>query len=253
MGLASGKNRGLLRNGDGAVTGLLASVSSLAEARLVHARGVDVIDLKDPSRGALGAVDAAVARAVAAELGGEVLLSATAGDLPPAAAELQAVVAGLCAAGVHIVKVGAFDEDLPVAALRSLADATAGAVRLVLVFFAESYRPGVDFAELKAVGLAGVMLDTRDKDGASLVEKLPASALAEFVSRAKEAGLLAGLAGSLGPADVPSLLRLGPDYLGFRGALCRRRNRTAAVDGARVAALRRLIPRPTALSERASP
>ena len=33
-------------------------------------------------------------------------------------------------------------------------------------------------------------------------------------------GLLTGLAGSLEAADVPRLLLLAPDYLGFRGALC---------------------------------
>ncbi|MGH8719286.1 MAG: (5-formylfuran-3-yl)methyl phosphate synthase, partial [Burkholderiales bacterium] len=44
--------------------------------------------------------------------------------------------------------------------------------------------------------------------------------LARFISRAKSLGLMTGLAGSLKVEDVPSLLELGPDYLGFRSALC---------------------------------
>ena len=38
------------------MTALLASVRSVAEAELALAGGADVIDLKDPSQGALGAL-----------------------------------------------------------------------------------------------------------------------------------------------------------------------------------------------------
>ena len=84
------------------MTGFLASVASLPEARIVHATGVDVIDLKNPARGALGAVEPAVARVVAAALPpregagdgpGAPVLSAAIGDLPVYAAELEAAVA----------------------------------------------------------------------------------------------------------------------------------------------------------------
>ena len=55
---------------------------------------------------------------------------------------------------------------------------------------------------------------------------------------ARQAGLLAGLAGSLTLDDVDPLLALRPDYLGFRGALCRGRRRVAQLDPDRVAAVR---------------
>ena len=38
------------------MTGMLASVATLAEARLVEESGVDIIDLKNPAEGALGAL-----------------------------------------------------------------------------------------------------------------------------------------------------------------------------------------------------
>ncbi|MEX0712176.1 MAG: (5-formylfuran-3-yl)methyl phosphate synthase, partial [Pirellulales bacterium] len=50
------------------MTKLLVSVRSLAEARLALAAGVDLIDLKEPARGSLGALDPAVARQIVRSL-----------------------------------------------------------------------------------------------------------------------------------------------------------------------------------------
>jgi dihydroneopterin aldolase len=63
-----------------------------------------------------------------------------------------------------------------------------------------------------------------------------------FVGGCREHGLMAGLAGSLEAPDVPRLLLLEPDYLGFRGALCVGRNRTASIDPEAIAIIRELIP-----------
>ena len=52
-----------------------------------------------------------------------------------------------------------------------------------------------------------------------------------------------GLAGSLGLADVAPLAELGPDYLGFRGALCGRGGRTAGLDAAAIAEVRAAVRR----------
>ena len=52
---------------------------------------------------------------------------------------------------------------------------------------------------------------------------------------------MAGLAGSLSGADVPGLLTLSPDLLGFRGALCRGQ-RIASLDSSSCEAIRALIP-----------
>ncbi|HEX5314319.1 MAG TPA: (5-formylfuran-3-yl)methyl phosphate synthase, partial [Gammaproteobacteria bacterium] len=64
------------------MTHMLASVTGPAEAEVAVAGGADIIDLKDPSRGALGAVPiATVARTVAA-VGQRRETSAVTGDLP---------------------------------------------------------------------------------------------------------------------------------------------------------------------------
>ena len=58
------------------MTGFLASVSSVEEARLVRSLGADVIDLKDPARGALGALDEDSVRAIASLPDSNTMLSA---------------------------------------------------------------------------------------------------------------------------------------------------------------------------------
>jgi uncharacterized protein (UPF0264 family) len=46
----------------------------------------------------------------------------------------------------------------------------------------------------------------------------------------KSRQLICGLAGSLRLDDVPQLLQLQPDYLGFRGALCDRNDRLGRIN-----------------------
>ena len=52
--------------------------------------------------------------------------------------------------------------------------------------------------------------------------------------------MLSGLAGSLGLADIAPLARHAPDYLGFRGALCKD-GRTSTLDPERVRTVRAAI------------
>lgn len=233
------------------MTGFLASVSSLAEARIVHAAGVDVIDLKNPARGPLGAVDPAVAREVAAALApragvgdgpGAPVLSAAIGDLPVYASELEAAVARMYALGPALIKVGVADPALSRFTLKALTRLADENIPVILVFYAESYPGAVDFHPLAEAGVKGVMLDTREKANGNLRRKLAPGVLARFVASSQGAGLIAGLAGSLGPEDIASLLPLAPDYLGFRGALCEQGRREGSLTAARVAALRKLIP-----------
>lgn len=211
------------------MTGLLASVTSATEAELALDAGADIVDLKNPAAGALGALPAETIRDIVGRVAGRRTLSATVGDLPMEAALVDAAVARMAGLGVDIVKVGIFgggDCDGCLAALGRHAQA---GVRLVAVLFADQH-PDFGLVErARMLGLTGIMLDTADKKGGGLRRHLSQSQLAEFVTRAHAAELLCGLAGSLGAADIPALLPLRPDYLGFRGALCRA-GRTTALD-----------------------
>ncbi len=213
------------------MTGVLASVTSAAEAEIAIAAGADIVDLKNPSKGALGALPDAVIREIAGAVDGCLPVSATVGDLPMEPLTIAAAVARIGDLGVDVVKVGLFPGGDRDGVLDALGVAAASGRRIVLVMFGDQ-RP--DFAVIdraRDLGLAGVMLDTADKRAGGLRRHLSDARLAEFVARARKANLLTGLAGSLAVADIPALLPLGADYLGFRGALCRA-GRTTALDPA---------------------
>jgi uncharacterized protein (UPF0264 family) len=64
-----------------------------------------------------------------------------------------------------------------------------------------------------------------------------------LIASARARRLAIGFAGSLRADDVPALLALGPDLLGFRGALCRGGRRGEALDPVRLAGIRATIPK----------
>lgn len=221
------------------VCGLLASVTSCAEAAIVLDGGADLVDLKDPARGALGALDPPLVRAVVRQVAGRVPVSATVGDLaamqPRQLAEAAARMAGT---GVDYVKVGVFPAVTGAACIDALAPLAAGGTRLIAVFFADlGFAPDLP-QRCAAAGFAGVMVDTAEKASGSLRSCCSDRELGRFVAAAHADGLLAGLAGSLAIADIAPLLRLAPDYLGFRGALCSGGKRTAELDAAAFARVR---------------
>ena len=230
-------------------TRFLASVAGPAEAMIAARHGVDVIDLKNPLRGVLGAVSPVVIREIVAQQRRRdperrQLISATVGDLPLQPQAVATAIRMTADTGVDIVKIGWFagpgdcdNRDI----LPALRDATEQGVQLVVVLFAEhgiQIRTLADFAE---AGVHGVMLDTADKTSGTLRDKLTDQELAEFLSIARRHHLACGLAGSLRRTDIQPLLALKPDYLGFRGALCRHTERTAGLDDKALESVRLLI------------
>lgn len=223
-------------------TRFLASVASLAEANIAARHGADIIDLKNPAAGALGALDTGVVGSIVSELGDQQLVSATIGDLSlENPAHIQRAIEQTAAQGVDIVKMGWFASHLPDEMLALLQQVTAAGVRLVVVLFAERGAQVEYLPRLAAAGVHGVMLDTSDKASGGLRDKLDDQTLHAFVGHARHLGLMCGLAGSLRQSDIVPLLELTPDYLGFRGALCSASNRTAGLDAAAVESVRCLI------------
>lgn len=216
---------------------LLASVANLEEVGIACAGGADLVDLKDPRAGALGAWPHDGLRAAVALVSGRLPVSATVGDLPMVAGSLVATVAPVAATGVDLVKVGFFAGGDHGACARALSAQSRAGVRLIAVLMADQ-SPDLDLLPVLAdAGFVGAMLDTADKRAGGLRRHLDPATLRRFVERARGLGLLSGLAGSLGLADTAALAGLKPDYLGFRGALCQG-GREAALDPAALARVR---------------
>ena len=224
------------------MTGFLASVSTAGEAEIVLAAGADIIDLKDPQTGALGALPAPAIREAVQAIAGRKIVSATAGDLPMVPQIVADAVVRIAGLGVDIVKIGFFRGGEWAGCLDALSRQAAAGTRLVAVMFADQYPDLAMLPRLRDAGFVGAMLDTANKQGGGLRDHLTEAALAAFVQAAARDGLMSGLAGSLTLADIAPLLRLAPDYLGFRGALCRA-GRTSTLDPDLVRSVRDAIGR----------
>src|SRR5258707_716584 len=147
----------------------------------------------------------------------------------------------IAATGVDYVKVGFFpsaDAEACAQALAPLAPRT----KLIAVLFAD-LAPDFELLPVFARhGFHGAMVDTADKAKGRLLDHLPPERIPAFINRARSAGLVTGLSGSLEAPDIPRLLPFAPDFLGFRGALCDQAQRTGSIDAAAVGQIRALIP-----------
>jgi uncharacterized protein (UPF0264 family) len=205
---------------------LLVSPSSLEEAE--RALAADIIDVKRPAEGSLGANFPWVIRGIKAMTDKPV--SAAIGDFDnrPGGASLAAL--GAAAAGADYVKAG-----LMVASgdeARAIAEGVARAVKddyperkVVIAAYSDFERLGTvspfDVVPIAArAGADVVMVDTGRKDGRSTFEFMDEAALSRFVRAGHDAGLAVALAGSLVFEDLPALRRIGPDIIGVRGMVC---------------------------------
>jgi FolB domain-containing protein len=233
------------------MTLLLASVHP-ADAEAAVDLGADIVDLT----GANGAPDTEAVRAAVHAIAGRRPASAAAGDSSMQPEALAAAAAAVAATGVQYVKVGLLPHPRREACIARLA-APARDTRLIGVLFADRETdadalPALP-ARLRAAGFAGAMLDTADAD-ARLIDRMGIPALAAFVGACRTNALMAGLAGSLEPPDVPRLLPLAPDVLGFRRILYTGGDRTAPLDPAAFRLVRDLIPATSATeADAASP
>lgn len=225
---------------------LLVSVSNASEATAALAGGADIVDAKDPGRGALGAVSPSVFGEIAGACRGGVPVTAALGDAS-SLEEVAAAARTFARAGATLVKVGfaatrslsgaiellqaardAAAEAAPQAGVVAVAYADAGAVPCLA--------PADVLAAARRSGVRGLLLDTADKRGPGLRQLLSFAQLFTLVRTAHDAGLLVAIAGRIAVEDIDWLAPSRADIVGVRGAACVG-GRAGTVDAACVTAL----------------
>lgn len=224
------------------MTGMLASVTSHDEAALVLNEGVDIIDLKNPYKGALGALETNLVADIVKSMQGVISTSATVGDIAPDDPNLFDSIINMANTGVDYVKVGLFASTPPDCFIQAINKASRQNIDLIIVLFAEDVSNLDSLKVLMKSNIKGLMLDTKNKSDKNLSSLINIQALAEFVRIAKSYNLLTGLAGSLRYEDIEELLTIEPDYLGFRGALCSEHDRVKSINPGQIRKIRNAIP-----------
>jgi len=195
---------------------VLGSIKDLSEAKLLLKTDIDIIDLKDPSNGALGRLSNDDINNIVEYVANKKLTSSTIGDLPNNIEIIKKNVDEISSTNVNFIKIGVYKKEY----IKTLCDIKS-CKKLIAVFFADIFLPSSkDINKLKNSSFSGVMIDTSNKKSGNLLDHVSYSDINDFLKIAKNFNLLTGVAGSINETHVNELIKLNPDYMGFRGALC---------------------------------
>ncbi|HOX35484.1 MAG TPA: (5-formylfuran-3-yl)methyl phosphate synthase [Methanoregulaceae archaeon] len=205
---------------------LLVSPSSIAEAKCSVA--ADIIDVKRPAEGSLGANFPWVIREIRSF--SKKPVSAAIGDFPPRPGGASLAAYGAACAGADFIKIGlAFDgndaaRDVIAAVVRAVKDEFPEK-SVVIAAYSDYRRMGtiapVAMAPLAAeLGADYAMVDTGIKDGKSTFEFMNDDELSVFTATNRDLGLKTAIAGSLKFEDLDRLKKIDPAIIGVRGMVC---------------------------------
>jgi hypothetical protein len=210
---------------------LLVSPINTEEAVSACNGGADIIDVKNPKEGSLGANFPWVIKKVKDSIDSKKPISATIGDFnyKPGTASLAAY--GAASSGAEYIKVGLYDIQTEEQAYDMLENITNSVKsydsnkKVVACGYSDYQRiNSISPMKLPEIGAnAGVdlvMMDTGHKDGKSTFYFMSENTLSEFVDLAHSYGLETALAGSIKFDDLEPLKRINPDIIGVRGIVC---------------------------------
>ena len=215
---------------------VLISPKDKEEAKEAIEGGADIIDVKNPLEGSLGANFPWVIREIRGITPKDRLVSATVGDVPYKPGTVALAAVGAAVSGADYIKVGLYGTrsyresvDVMEKVVRAVKDIDEDKI-VVAAGYADAYRVGsVDPLIIPKVardsGCDVAMLDTAIKDGKRLFDHLSKDLLSEFVEEVHTYGLKCALAGSIRKEDIPALKEIGCDIVGVRGAVCTKGDR----------------------------
>lgn len=210
---------------------LLVSAINLSEAKEAILGKADILDIKNPKEGSLGANFSWVIKEISDYAPDDMTISTTVGDVPYKPGTVSLAALGCAVSGSNYVKVGLYgtknyDEAVEVmnAVVKSVKDYDEN-ITVVACGYADSYNiNSVSHEDIPRIARDThceiAMLDTYVKDGRRLTDYLNKQQLEKFVNEAHNYGLKVALAGSVNKEDIPLLKDLSCDIIGVRGCVC---------------------------------
>jgi len=220
---------------------IMVSITTPEEALNIIDCGVDIIDIKNPSEGALGANLPWITRNIINEVRKFSEVSVTLGDMPylPGTASLSALGAALL--GVDYIKVGLLGpknikEALNISSsiTRTFQEFKVNA-KLIIAGYAD-YKNQRCISPLILPKIAiqsgawGLLIDVKEKNNNGLFNYLSFEELKKFVDESHSLGLNVALAGSLGLNDVQTIIKIGSDIMGVRRGVSISQHGTYIID-----------------------
>lgn len=216
---------------------LLISVANEQEAKEAIEGKADIIDVKNPKEGAMGASFPWIIKNIREMTPPDVEVSCALGDLPNLPGSISLAALGAAATGVDYIKVGLAQIQAKEDAVFLLSNAVKAAkdfnpaIKVVAASYADSARANSInpclLPEIADEANADIlMIDTAVKDGKNLFNFMTLQQVKSIVEEAHDKGLLTALAGSLEKEHIPQIGKLLADIIGLRGAACTNKDRT---------------------------
>lgn len=210
---------------------LLISPINTEEALEAIEGGADIIDVKNPKEGSLGANFPWVIRSIRELTPKGMQVSATLGDVPYKPGTVSLAAAGAVVSGADYIKVGLYGTRNYSEALEVMENVVKTVndfnedILVVASGYADAHRVGaVDPMEIPRVaadsGADLAMVDTAVKDGKTLFDFMDQETILKFTEEIHGYGLKNALAGSIKEDQLKTLYELGCDVVGVRGAAC---------------------------------
>ena len=229
------------------MTQLLISVKNVAEALIALDAGADIIDLKDPSIGALGALDAVLSLQIVHAINGRAIISATIGEQHASLNALIASIEARAKLGVDIIKIAVpkfFNEP---EFLLEITQLTNNGIKIVAVLFADEPIELSLLDKCQQMGFFGALLDTNNKQQ-NLLQVQSQGDLQMFTQKCNLHQLQYGFAGSLRPQDIADLINFNPTFIGFRGGVCENNLRISVLSRSKVLEVKKCCTNATYLT-----
>lgn len=211
---------------------LLVSPQNSSEAMECINGEADIIDVKNPVEGSLGANFPWVIREIRSIVPDHIPLSATLGDVPYKPGTVALAALGAAHAGATYIKVGLFGTKSVAEAtdVMSAVTKTVAEYQLPVSVVAAGYAEGEEIGCINPLLIPEIahksssdfaMIDTSNKkNGKSIFDVLTVEDLKQFIEHSKKWKLGTALGGSITLAHIPILKKLKPDIVGIRGAVC---------------------------------
>lgn len=211
---------------------LLISVRNLTEAKIANAANVDIIDIKEPLNGSLGAASLNVISAIATALP-NASISAALGEIgecenllntgnskPPF--EKGLLTYAKCGLANSVESHASQEWKTRVKTVWKKISAFANPVAVAYADFeaAQCPEPVAILEQAIACNVNVLLFDTFLKDGRTTLDHFEINTLLQTIDRARQSGVKTVLAGSITKSDLNQLSGLEIDCVAVRGAVC---------------------------------
>ena len=202
------------------MTGFLASIKNIEEAKKICSSTIDIIDFKKVDDGALGFVGNEIITEGRKLLHNHTISVTIGNEHNPNNLKTINNINYVIKNKIEYLKIGLFDTRLIDEHKKLIRKINFHTTLPICVIFADQSFDLSLIYKIIDIGYKGMMIDTCFKNGKSSIDILSMFEIKKFINIVKTNDLICGMSGSLKLHHIADLKKLDIDFLGFRGQLC---------------------------------